>query len=92
MKVGYVLDLLFEKYWVFENGTPSDPYIMTSDPKFVNPGEHAVGSSLAGYQLQSTSPCIGAGLNIGNTYNGGLDYWGNHLYNGNADRGAHERQ
>ena len=92
MKVGHVVDLLFEKYWVFENGTPSDPYIMTSDPKFVNPGEHAVGSSLAGYQLQSTSRCIGAGLNIGNTYNGGLDYWGNHLYNGNADRGAHERQ
>jgi len=92
MKVGYVLDLLFEKYWIFNNGTPGDSHKITSDPKLVDPGEHAIGSSLTGYQLQSTSPCIGTGLNISNTYNGGLDYWGNHLYNGNADRGAHERQ
>ena len=78
--------------WHFSNGTPADSHKITSDPKLVNPGEHNIGSSLAGYKLQSTSPCIGTGLNINNTYNGGLDYWGNHLYNGNADRGAHERQ
>jgi len=88
-KVGHTI-WLFDRIWVFSNGTPSGANTTTSDPKFVNPGEHNIGSSLTGYQLQSNSPCIGTGLNISN--NGGLDYWGNNVPYGTTDRGAHERQ
>ncbi|GBG09202.1 hypothetical protein PAT3040_03842 [Paenibacillus agaridevorans] len=65
-----------------------------ADPKFVNPGS---GGSmidfndpdrLAGYRLQSNSPAINAGLVIED--NGGKDFWGNPLYTGQPDIGAHE--
>ncbi|MDN5204324.1 hypothetical protein QQ008_23230 [Fulvivirgaceae bacterium BMA10] len=43
---------------------------------------------LIGYHLQPTSPCINTGQII--TNNGGRDFWGNALYNGTPDIGAHE--
>ncbi|GGI45827.1 hypothetical protein GCM10008018_14070 [Paenibacillus marchantiophytorum] len=69
----------------------SDTHKVTSDPKFVSPGSGGNGmNSVSGYQLQPTSPLIGAGVPI--TLNGDRDYFGNSLYNGDPDIGAHEYQ
>jgi len=68
---------------------PADPYKITSDPLFVNPGSATIGiGTLDGYKLQNNSPCINSGKSISN--NGGFDYWGNNLYNGLPDIGANE--
>jgi hypothetical protein len=75
------------------SGEPSDPYKLTSDPKFVNPGMGGIGlDTVSGYKLQAGSPCIDSGLSIAS--NGGKDYWGNPVpyNNGSTDRGAHEYQ
>jgi len=69
----------------WQTGTPSDSYKITSNPLFVNPA-----SGMDGFKLQAGSPCIGAGKVI--TGNGGYDFWGNVLYNGNPDIGAEEKQ
>ncbi len=70
---------------------PSDPSLITADPKFVNPGTGGNGrNTMAGYQLQSTSPAINSGVSIAG--NGGKDFWGNPLYVGTPDRGAYEHQ
>lgn len=70
---------------------PTDSHKVLGDPQFVNPNSGAIGiQTVAGYKLQETSPCINAGTNIANS--GGKDYWGNTLYNNNADIGAHEYQ
>lgn len=69
----------------------SDPHKVTADPKFINPGSGGIGmNTVDGYQLQASSPLIGAGIPI--TDHGGRDYFGNALYNGNPDIGAHEYQ
>jgi hypothetical protein len=71
--------------------TPGDGNKLTSDPKLVHPGSGTSGrTTVDGYRLQSTSPCINSGMTISN--NGGKDYWGNTLYAGAPDRGAHEYQ
>jgi len=68
---------------------PTDLYKVTSDPKFERPGSGSQGIlSVDGYKLNADSPCINAGAAIEN--NGGLDYFGNPLYNGAPDIGAHE--
>jgi|GEM_PF-3880567 len=74
---------------------PTDAHKIIKDPKFVNPGKGGTGgiggtamSSLDGYKLQSSSPCINAGTVLSN--NGGIDFWGNTLYNAAPDIGAHE--
>ncbi|MFD0693619.1 discoidin domain-containing protein [Paenibacillus sp. GCM10027628] len=42
---------------------PFDPYGMTNDPKFVNPGSGSIGlDTLNGYKLQADSPAIDAGI------------------------------
>jgi hypothetical protein len=73
----------------------ADAHSKTSNPLFVNPGSGGSGtasgwalSTLGGYKLQSTSPCINAGVSIAG--NGGIDFWGGSLYNGAADIGANE--
>jgi hypothetical protein len=78
--------------WFWTNGTPSDANKITSNPNFVSPSLIApMGiDNLDGFKLQSNSPCIGAGKVI--TGNGGYDFWGNILYNGNPDMGAEEKQ
>ncbi|MED5019197.1 right-handed parallel beta-helix repeat-containing protein [Paenibacillus chibensis] len=70
---------------------PNDPNLITADPQFLSPGTGGIGrSTLAGYQLQSTSPAINSGVAVAN--NGGKDFWGNPLYVGNPDRGVYEHQ
>lgn len=67
-----------------------DAHAVTGDPQFVNPGTGSDGiATAAGYKLKSTSPAINAGLSFANPGPG--DFWGNPLYNGRADIGAHER-
>jgi hypothetical protein len=77
--------------------TPKDANKITSDPKFVNPGSGGTGTysggpafdTLAGYQLQPSSPVINAGTSI--TNNGGVDFAGKTIYQGSAaDMGAFE--
>lgn len=78
-------------YGAHPRGEPADSKKITTDPLFVSPGSGDIGiNSVDGYQLQSNSPCIDAGVVISN--NGGRDYWGNTLYNGKPDIGAHEYQ
>jgi uncharacterized protein YaiE (UPF0345 family) len=68
---------------------PADANKIRSNPLLVNPGTGAFGiNTLGGYKLQNGSPCVNTGTVI--TNNGGLDYWGNILYNGLPDRGANE--
>jgi hypothetical protein len=68
---------------------------LKADPKLTNPGKGTNGSeagpafsSLDGYKLATGSPALDVGATIAN--NGGQDFWGNKLYNGNPDIGAHE--
>ena len=70
---------------------------ITEDPLFVNPGNGGTDidwsnypNVLTGYHLQAASPLINAGKEIPD--NGGKDFWGNSLYNGNPDIGAYEHQ
>lgn len=87
-----------QNYHVFENNLfygyhpssePSDPYKITADPLLAAPGTGGNGwNTTTGYQLTAGSPAINAGKYIEN--NGGKDYWGNLLYNGAPDIGAHE--
>lgn len=42
---------------------------------------------VSGFKLNTGSPCINAGTTVAN---GGLDFWGNTLYNGAPDIGANE--
>jgi hypothetical protein len=78
-------------YGVHPSGEPADPKKVTANPLLVSPGSGGYGiNSVAGYQLQANSPCIDAGVVIPN--NGGRDYWGNTLYKGKPDIGAHEYQ
>lgn len=72
----------------------TDTNAITSDPQLVNPGSGKAGSlagtafsSLSGYKLKSTSPCINKGISL---WSGGSDFWGNALYNSLADIGANE--
>jgi len=70
-------------------GEPADSFKLTTNPLFVNPGSGLLGlASLSGYKLQSTSPAINSGRVI--SQNGGRDFFGNTLYQGSPDRGAHE--
>lgn len=87
-----------QNYHVFEHNIfygyhpssePNDLYKITANPKMVNPGSGGIGRDTAGgYKLQADSPAINAGIFIDD--NGGKDYWGNTLYNGAPDIGAHE--
>lgn len=82
-------------YNLFYGGiTPKGTNYITSDPKFVSAGSGGTNinmldpNRLSGYKLQSTSPAINSGKSI--TGNGGKDFWGNTLYDGTPDMGAHE--
>ena len=68
---------------------PSDPFKITADPKFVNPGS---GVStilfLDGYKLQNTSPALNNGKIISN--NGGFDFYGTPLPSTAPNRGVYQ--
>jgi hypothetical protein len=90
----YRKEILWYKSGIFVAGKPGGANSIElnsiSDAKLVNPGSGGYGlDSLDGYKLQLTSPCIGAGTTM--TDNGGIDYWGNALYNSYPDVGAHEK-
>jgi hypothetical protein len=68
---------------------PDDPFKITSDPMLVDPGSAGAGiQTTQGYKVLSGSPAIDNGTVIPG--NGGYDFWGNPLYNGGPDIGAHE--
>ena len=76
-------------YGEHPSGEPEDPYKLTSDPELVDPDAAGQGMDItAGYRLTSASPCIGKGKYIAG--NGGRDFFGNPLYNGEPDIGANE--
>ncbi len=84
------------------NTTPADNNKIIADPLFVNKGTGGLGiNTLSGYKLSASSPAINAGKFM---YQNGIalsqaldplnneltDYFGNPLYNGMPDIGAHE--
>jgi Fibronectin type III domain len=70
-----------------------DPFMITADPMFENPGNAQGIDSLSGYQLKKGSPLINAGRFIYIDKTPGVrDYFNNPLYNGAPDVGAHEFQ
>lgn len=70
--VGHFSHNLF--YGYHPNNEPADPFKITSEPLFVNPGKGRVGlNTVGGYKLQPGSPAIDKGKLIPN--NGGWDYF-----------------
>jgi|GEM_PF-156850 len=56
-------------------GEPADPFKITSDPLFVDPGTATIGlNTVGGYKLRPGSPALNTGKLISN--NGGRDYFG----------------
>lgn len=77
------------------DSTPEDSRKIIADPMFTDPGTGGTGvlgdsaiDTLGGYRLQEDSPAIDAGLEIEN--NGGRDYFGTPLADGETDIGAAE--
>ena len=69
----------------YQTGTGKDPHSNFSDPKFVN-------ATTPDLHVQSTSPAINAGANLGTTAEGMLDFAGNARIQGsNIDIGAYEQ-
>ena len=87
---GYNRSIDYNCFWGVHPATePSDAHKVTADPKLVSPGSGGQGiSTVGGYKLLAGSSCINTGKVI--SANGGKDYWGNTLYNGNPDIGANE--
>ena len=76
-------------FYGFEEVPSNDSTVITEDPKFVAPGTGEFGlDSVTGYKLQNDSPAINAGINI--EENGGRDYFGTPLLDGQTDIGAAE--
>lgn len=62
-------------YGYHPSNEPADPFKITSDPLFVDPGTATTGlNTVGGYKLKPGSPALGAGKLIAN--NGGRDYFG----------------
>jgi len=67
---------------------------LTDDPKLSNPGlgessiDFGSAQKLPGYKLKADSPAIDSGTPIAD--HGFIDFWGNLLYQGAPDIGAHE--
>ena len=71
------------------DGPVGDANKVLEDPKFAYPGRADDGIETAdAYKLLAGSPCIDAGVEVEN--NGGVDFFGNPLYSGKPDIGAHE--
>ncbi len=90
---GYTRDINFNTYYGFHpSDEPNDSNKQISDPKFVNLGSASIGiSTILGYMLQSSSPCINSGTQI--TNHPMVDIIGNKVpANGSMDRGAFEYQ
>ena len=68
---------------------PNDANKLTSDPMILAPGlgRDTIESAVI-YKLKEGSPCIDSGVTVSNS--GSRDFFGNTIYNGLPDRGAHE--
>lgn len=56
-------NIIYEASGLHTQQEPFDPYGMTDNPKFVNPGSGGIGlDTLQGYKLQADSPAIDAGI------------------------------
>lgn len=80
---------------IFYNVPVLGSNVITADPQLIAPGSGGTNIDwsnypdvLNGYKLLGTSPAIDAGRAVAN--NGGQDFWGNPLYSGAPDIGAHE--
>ncbi len=79
---------------LFYNVEPRGADYLETNPKLVAPGTGGTDidmrdpDRLSGYRLLPDSPAIGAGREIPD--HGGRDFWGNPLYRGQPDIGAHE--
>ena len=80
---------------LFSGVTATGSATRTGSAMFVNSATHPNGgasgpalSGLAGFQVRAASPAVNAGVAI--TNNGGVDFWGNPLYNGTPDIGPFE--
>ena len=80
---------------LFYNVSAKGTNALVEDPLFVNPGSGETNidmrdpQRLPGYKLKENSPGIDAGVPVNE--NGGSDFWGNSLYTGLPDIGAHEQ-
>ena len=73
------------------NGVPDDSAKVLGDPLFREAGSGGIGlSTLSGYQLRDSSPCINAGRQI--PIDRRQDFFQNILKDRELDIGAHERQ
>ena len=83
-------NVFYEAGGSIPSGRPSDNNALYKDPQFVNPGSGTFGlSSLDGYKLQATSPCINSGTT--EYKHCSLDFWGDPIpYGSGIDRGAYE--
>ncbi len=88
--LGYSRTIDYNCFWGIHPATePSDSHKVTADPKLANAGSGGIGIiTVDGYKLLANSSCINTGKSIAG--NGNKDYWGNQLYNGAPDIGAHE--
>ncbi len=80
----------------FSGVTSTGSGAKTGSPGFASSGALPKGDAsgpaldqLAGFQLMSSSSAVGAGTHMAN--NGGKDFWGNALYQGQPDMGPGER-
>jgi len=80
---------------LFSGVTATGSATRTGSAMFVSSATHPSGgaagpalSGLAGFQVRAASPAVNAGVAI--TNNGGVDFWGNPLYNGTPDIGPFE--
>ena len=88
---GYTRFTDYNLYYGFHpSNEPSDSNKLTTDPKLVNPGSGGIGfSTLDGYKLQQSSPCINTGVQLAG--HSAQDFWGNGVPSGGkVDRGAFE--
>jgi hypothetical protein len=81
---------------LFFNVAPKGKNTITSNPLFMNAGAVSTDidmhdpDRLAGYRINSNSPCIDAGIVIND--NGGKDFWGNAVGTETINIGAYEKQ
>jgi hypothetical protein len=89
---GQASNVVFEGNVLFGDatGVPEEWTKLTADPRLTKPGSGGTGlDSVDGYKLLPGSPLIGAGIPVSN--NGGRDFWGNPVPQGDKPAiGAHQ--
>ncbi|MFC4776773.1 choice-of-anchor Q domain-containing protein [Paenibacillus sp. GCM10023252] len=79
----------YTSFSAYKSGSGKDGSSLTANPQLNNPTYHGVGLPTTSFTLQSASPAINAGANVGTM--GSQDFFGNSLPTGSGyDIGAHE--